>query len=170
MLNLILLVNHNSFLRYQFDFYNGLLRVQDKTVQGSENTEQQTKINSFSQFFPLKGNIQLTKLDTPDNSEWDPEGRSESEKAYFHLRKNALFLQSAAPDWWALNCRVQQKRVGNANEYLSLLGFHGHAQKTLAKICISRNAQFQFLVTPIEVNQNPKPLPSTISAKPDSSL
>lgn len=66
----------------------------------------------------------------------------------------------------ALNCRVPQKRVGNANEYLSLLGFHGHAQKTLAKICISRNAQFQFLVTPIEVNQNPKPLPSKISAKP----
>jgi len=60
--------------------------------------------------------------------------------------------------------------VGNASEYLSLLGFHGHAQKALAKICVSRNAQFQFLATLIAVNQNPKPLPRKISAKPVNSL
>lgn len=59
--------------------------------------------------FLLTRNIQLTKLDTPDNSEWDAEGRSESEKAYFHLRKSFLFPRSSTPDWWALNYRVPQK-------------------------------------------------------------
>lgn len=171
MLNPILPVNNNShFSSYRFNFYSSFLGVQDKTIQVSENMKQQTESKSFFPVFLLTRNIQLTELDTPDNSEWDPEGRSESEKTYFHLRKNPLFLRSATPDWWALNYRVLQKRVGNANEYRSLLGFHGQAQKPLAKICISRNAQFQFLVTSIAVNQNPKPLPSKISAKPVNSL
>lgn len=121
---------------------------------GATNWNQQ-----FISVFLLNGNIQLTKLDTPDNLEWDPEGRSESEKAYFHLRKNPLFLQSATPDWWALNCRVPQKRVGNANEYLSLLGFHGHAQKNPGK-----NLHFKERPVPIPCNSHrSKPKSKTTS-------
>jgi len=103
----ILPVNNNShFSSYWFSFCKSFLAVQEKKIQASENTKKQTKRKSFSSF---STHIQLTKLDTPDNSEWDAEGRSESEKAYFHLRKSFLFPRSSTPDWWALNYRVPQK-------------------------------------------------------------
>lgn len=86
--------------------------LESKKKKKKKSFRKYKKVNQkeeFFQFFLLTRNIQLTKLDTPDNTEWDAEGRSESEKAYFHLRKSFLFPGSGTPDWWALNYRIPQK-------------------------------------------------------------